>query len=250
MGKRWYNYSYVSRKEIRHTIFIFFVFVSFLCVLSFLIGTFLVWSVKTGSSSMNPELLSGDCLMVTPLRSRGLLRQESGGDGGLNGFIQPVRGDLVYVAPLYPAGKGAARRIIDVVVGFFTFQRVFPFSDSALMGESSYIRRLIGLPGDTIYMDKFVLYIKPAGSSYFLTEFELAENPYDVLIAGLPENWSRELIFSGSIGEVVLGQDEYFLLSDNRSGFVDSRLWGAVPASRITGKVFLRYWPPGRFSPL
>ncbi|MDR1748516.1 MAG: signal peptidase I [Spirochaetaceae bacterium] len=249
MAKKWYNYSYVSRKEIRHRIFIFFVLVGLLCILSFLIGTFLVWSVKTGSSSMTPELLTGDCLMVTPLRSRDS-RQDSGEVGGLTGFIQPLRGDMVYVAPLYPAGMGPVRRFADAVAGFFTFQRVFPFSDSTLMGESSCIRRLIGLPGDTIYMDNFVLYIRPSGSSYFLTEFELAENTYDVLITGLPENWSRELAFSGTMGEVVLGDDEYFLLADNRIGPVDSRLWGSVPASRITGKVFLRYWPPGRFSPL
>ncbi|MDR2898236.1 MAG: signal peptidase I [Spirochaetaceae bacterium] len=247
MAKKWYNYSYISRKEIRHTFFIFFVFVSLLCILSFLIGTFLVRSVQIGSSSMDPELLAGDCLFVTPLRSSGSLPKQ---DSGLNGFIEPVRGDLVFVAPLYPAGAGFAEKLADIVAGFFTFQRVFPFSDSPLMGESSSVRRLIGLPGDTIYMDKFVLYIKPSGSSYFLTEFEVTENTYDVHITGLPENWSGNSAFSGTIGEMVLGEDEYFLLADNRTGSMDSRLWGSVPASRITGKVFLRYWPPSRFSPL
>lgn len=44
----------------------------------------------------------------------------------------------------------------------------------------------------------------------------------------------------------VLGSDEYFVLGDCVEASTDSRQFGPVPAARIEGVAWLRYWPPGR----
>jgi len=41
----------------------------------------------------------------------------------------------------------------------------------------------------------------------------------------------------------VLGEDECFVLSDDRSNTNDSRTWGPIPVSSVTGRALLRYWP-------
>jgi signal peptidase I len=45
---------------------------------------------------------------------------------------------------------------------------------------------------------------------------------------------------------MVLGEGEYFVLSDDRSNTNDSRTWGAVPIDFIAGKALFRYWPVTR----
>ena len=92
-----------------------------------------------------------------------------------------------------------------------------------------------------------VMRVKPKGDSYGLTEFELSTHPYDVAVPKLPEGWDANLPFSGSMDAIVLGPGEYFVISDDRSGSNDSRVWGPVALDSIVGKVMFRYWPLSRF---
>ena len=48
--------------------------------------------------------------------------------------------------------------------------------------------------------------------------------------------------------EITLGNDEYFVMSDNRVSSIDSRLWGAIKSDQIQGKVLLRYFPLNKIS--
>lgn len=91
--------------------------------------------------------------------------------------------------------------------------------------ESPLIKRVIGLPGETVAIRDTRLYING---------IEL-EEPY------INEPCTK---FSCEDGEWVLGPDEYFVMGDNRNHSNDSRKFGPVPKENIIGEALIRYWPP------
>ena len=92
-------------------------------------------------------------------------------------------------------------------------------------------------------MQDYVLYIKPAGEKHFFFFFELAHKPYNLTFITPPAEWNGSVGVKGSFEPLVLGQDEYFLLGDNRISVSDSRLWGTVSKQQIRGHIILRYFP-------
>lgn len=93
-----------------------------------------------------------------------------------------------------------------------------------------YIKRIIALPGETVeIVDGRV---KISNSAHPLG-FVLDESGY------LPPSTSTY----GSTKQ-TLGANEYFVMGDNRAASYDSRRWGVLPRKNITGKVWLRAWPP------
>jgi len=95
-----------------------------------------------------------------------------------------------------------------------------------------YIKRIIGLPRETVVIEAGRVKIISESS-----EFWLDESFY------LPGN-----VFSGDNFKKSLGSDEYFVMGDNRAHSSDSRLWGAVKKELIIGRVILRLWPPSAFA--
>ena len=93
--------------------------------------------------------------------------------------------------------------------------------------EVMLIKRVIGLPGDTIRFTDQNLYI----NDVLITESYIAESC----------NASR-----CSDNETVLGSDEYFVMGDNRNNSQDSRRLGSIPLDHIVGRVVFRYWPLDR----
>ena len=90
-----------------------------------------------------------------------------------------------------------------------------------------YIKRIIGLPGETIEIDNGKVVIYKDGQ-----EYHLDEALYLTDLSG----------YSGTT-KVVLGQGEYFVMGDNRPVSYDSRRWGPLPEKNIIGRVLLRIWP-------
>lgn len=90
-----------------------------------------------------------------------------------------------------------------------------------------YIKRIIGLPGESVEIRDNKIYITTKAGSIFILD-----EPY------LPRSFN-------TIPDMVkkLSDDEYFVLGDNRSHSSDSRIWGALPKKNITGKAFVRLWP-------
>lgn len=95
-----------------------------------------------------------------------------------------------------------------------------------------FIKRIVGLPGETIEIKNNKVIIYNAGSS---EGFVLAESYLD----SDQETLGNMLI--------RLDDNEYFVLGDNRIASSDSRRWGPVAKTLITGKVFLRAWPFNKF---
>jgi signal peptidase I len=89
-----------------------------------------------------------------------------------------------------------------------------------------YIKRIIGLPGETIEIEGGQLIISKD------TEEALDESSY----------LSSSVFTQGEV-QFSLGEDEYFVLGDNRESSSDSRRWGPLPKENIVGKVFFRAWP-------
>lgn len=90
-----------------------------------------------------------------------------------------------------------------------------------------YIKRVVGLPGEQVEV---------RDNGIFINGSQLPE-PYiasDVLTE--PGFFSRDRI-------VTLGEQEFFLVGDNREHSADSRAWGPVEPSNIVGRAFFRYWP-------
>lgn len=243
MPAKWHKYSYSAQLQERRTLAATVIFVIVLIILFSFVHANLISMYALTGTAMEPSLLAGDTVVSTPLYDPERRTEDS-----LLPFAASKRGDLVVLAPAYTERLAFPARVARSFVSFVTFQRIRPFSRSDSPGEKPTVRRLLGFPGDTIYMKDFILYIKPADSTHFLTEFELVGHVYEVSIDPLPAEWGPDMPFSASFSQRVLAPDEYFVACDNRKLSSDSRIWGPIHHDRIKGKVILRYWPFDRFA--
>ncbi len=99
-------------------------------------------------------------------------------------------------------------------------------ADLTAPGITDLIKRVIGLPGETISGRN--------GSVY---------------IDGHPliELWLPRGAKTGDFGPVVIPKGEYFVMGDNRGDSADSRVFGPIPARLIVGRAFMIVWPPSRW---
>ncbi len=107
---------------------------------------------------------------------------------------------------------------------------VFPFQYKE---NTYYIKRIIGMPGETLQIDE-------DGRIYINGEV-------------LTESYGREIIKAENIGiaatPITLGEDEYFVMGDNRNNSSDSRMEiiGNIHRKDIVGRAWLRIWPFSKF---
>jgi signal peptidase I len=237
MFGKWRRYSYAAQKNQRSRFRRFLVVFLALYVLYSSLTSFFFSVRALQNDTMRPGLQAGDRLVFSSFTVRRLLSGLK-----LPGASVPFkRGNIVLIDMSLREKRNVFVHILDGVVRFFTAQRI------GLAGEEEqYLKRVIGLPGDEVFMTNYVLQVKPGDSSYRLTEFELSDKPYDVAIPQVPALWDESLPFSGSMDRIVLGDNECFVLSDDRSSTNDSRTWGPVELKLVTGRALFRYWPVTR----
>jgi signal peptidase I len=176
-------------------------------VLAVVLRGFVAEAFRIPSSSMEPQLHVGDRVIVSRTAYK---------------VHDPRRGDIVVFD--CPPATGCTR---PPKPNLFV-RGVHTVMESVLLREpqpEEYIKRVIGLPGETVEGRDGLVWIngKPL------------EEPY------LPIGTR-----TSDFGPVVVKQDHLWLMGDNRGNSSDSRVFGQVDQDTIDGRAILRVWPPWR----
>ena len=170
-------------------------------ILALFVRTFGFQAFKIPTGSMEPNLLVGDHLLV-------------------NKFI------------FSPTASGVERALLPVRAVERGEVLVFKFPEDP---ERDFIKRVIGLPGETLELRNQTIYINGAPLVEPYAHYELP--PLDDAEAG------------GDVrrryGPVTIPEGHYFMMGDNRDDSQDSRYWGFMPASYIKGRALFIYWSFG-----
>ncbi|MBU0928754.1 MAG: signal peptidase I [Spirochaetes bacterium] len=239
--KRVQSFEDVKRKRSRvmrfakYVVLIFFAFESF--------SAFALKSWVVGSTSMMPTLSPKDRVIVAS-SAYGVLNPFS---GTRTVFKAPKRGDVVLIRRPSSEHRAWHKRLLDSALHFLSLQRLgAPGVEAAF--DSPVIKRVVAGPGDSVMMDGYIVYVRTAGTSHYLTEYEVSGGDYDIAGARPIDGWDKAMPLAGSMEAMELGPDEFFVVGDERFSSPDSRFFGPVRADHFLGKVVARYWPLDRIS--
>ena len=169
------------------------IYISILIIGIFIIPKYVMQRCIISGTSMENTLQNGESVLVSKLSYV---------------FDEPDRFDIII---FYPNGKNNSK------------------SDDYSSEDEYYVKRVIGLPGETVQIKDTRIYINGE-----LLEESFGKDPY---------------IEDGGMAEepVTVGENEYFVLGDNRNVSYDSRFIGMVKKEDIGAKVVLRIWPLKKF---
>lgn len=175
-------------------------------LLAILLKTFLLQAFYIPSESMLPTLEINDRVLVNKLSYR---------------FGDPGRGDVAVFTDPGSVGKTGLAGLWDSLTSGFGLTKP---------GEEDFIKRIIGLPGETLEIRQGVIYID--------------DQP-------IPESLATEGGYLGGpseeFGPTTVPEGHYFVMGDNRQFSADSRtLLGTIPADHLVGRAFVLIWPVDR----
>jgi len=190
--------------------------------------TLLLEAFRIPSGSMIPSLLVGDWLFVNKVAYGPHIPFTH---AHVPGYTQPGRRDIVVFESPYQADMAANRED----------------------PTPTLVKRLIGMPGDTIYMREGLVYIngipQPQGDA-------AATNPKgDPTLHDPLMEWQHTIELGGTRfgappkepmldhwGPLLIPKEHYFMMGDNRYGSKDSRYWGVVPRENVRGRPMFVYY--------
>jgi signal peptidase I len=171
-------------------------------ILALFVRTFIVQAFKIPTGSMENNLLIGDHLLV-------------------NKFVfAPTLGRLENaLLPIDPIRRG------DIIV--------FKYPEEP---ERDFIKRVIGLPGETLELKKKRVYINGT----------MLDEPYvHYLVPPDEDNGAGEFDVRVQYGPATVPEGHYFMMGDNRDNSQDSRYWGFMPQQYIKGRALFVYFSFG-----
>lgn len=99
--------------------------------------------------------------------------------------------------------------------------------------QQDYVKRVIGLPGETVKIVNKVVFVERAGEEGYIALLEPYSNHKDP--GSVPPGLDN-------FGPVEIPAGHYFVMGDNRDNSLDSREWGFVPRANIIGRGLVIYW--------
>jgi signal peptidase I len=180
-------------------------------VIAFLFKTLVAQAFYIPSGSMEPQLDIGDRVVVSKLAYR---------------LHHPRRGDIVVFdcPPRAPQGCPTGDH------GALPARAVRGLLEAIGLRQPSteeYIKRVIGLPGDTVEGRSGVVFV----------DGRQLREPY------LPTG-----TVTSDFPRTTVGPGQLWVMGDNRGNSSDSRVFGVIQRSKVVGRAIVRVWPPGRLA--
>ena len=94
--------------------------------------------------------------------------------------------------------------------------------------NTALIKRVIGVPGDKVEVKEGNLYLNDVAQDNYI---------YDKNI-------------NYSIGPLIVPEESFWVMGDNRNNSMDSHIWGFLPYEKIIGRAIFRYWPLNKIGPI
>lgn len=173
------------------------------------------------SGSMKPTLVEGDRIVVEKLTKYPNIIKHHAFEN------TPKRGDIMIFYPPFVKLSTSPLAVFKRLTGFFC-------------NDTAYIKRVIGLPGEKFEIKHnnngaYKVYIndKPLEEEYIMSEYDFHKCKSDM-----------------NCGPLIIPQNNYFMMGDNRGNSMDSRFWGTLPKERFIGRAVFVFWPLTRLKKL
>lgn len=171
------------------------------------------------SGSMKPTLVEGDRIVVEKLTKIPNLWKEHSFEN------TPKRGDVMIFYPPFVKLKHTPLAVFSRLTGFFC-------------KDVAYIKRVVGLPGEKLEIKRnsvgaYKVYIndKPLEEDYIMDEYD-----YHICRSDM------------HCGPLIIPENHYFMMGDNRGNSMDSRFWGTLSKERFIGRAVFLFWPLNRIN--